>query len=257
MASVFEVQGRYGAALNAEQEASNTMRDLGQQDATSADIQSGDGNALTLIGRSDEAEKVLDGALTVARSVQNDSLVAKILDLQGERLFYRGDRKGARALFDQALQGATRAKDRNLELIAKFDLARLSVRENGGSAAVGTLKGLAKDADATGERYLSAECSLYLGQALVQSKDYAPARQTLESVLRTAQDGGMKSLLPQANYWLAMALRGSGNGPEASSHLQQAHQLLEEMHAESHSDGLLQRDDLQPIVEAFGKLAQK
>ena len=253
MASVFEVQGRYGAALNAEQEAFNTIRDLGQQDATSADIQSGYGNALTLLGRGDEAQKILDGALSVARSVQNDSLVAKVLDLQGERLFYRGDTKAAQALFDQALQAATRANDRNQQLVVKFDLARVSVMQGGISAAAQTLKALAKDADATGERYVSTECSLYFGEALVQSKDYVRARQALESVVRTAQDSGMKSLLPQANYWLSMALRGSGNNAEASTHLQQARQLLQDMHTESRSDGLLQRADLRLIAEAGQK----
>lgn len=253
MASVFEVQGRYGAALSAEQDAFNTIRDLGQQDATSADIQSGYGNALTLIGRGDEAQKILDGALSMARSVQNDSLVAKVLGLQGERLFYRGDTKGAQALFGQALQAATRAKDRNQQLIAKFDLARVAVKQGSNSVAAASLKGLAKDADATGERYLSTECSLYLGEALVQSKDYEHARETLESVARTAQDSGMKSLLPQANYWLAMALRGSGSNAEASTHLQQARQLLQDMHTESQSDGLLQRADLRLITEAGQK----
>ena len=59
----------------------------------------------------------------------------------------------------------------------------------------------------------------------------------------------MKSLLPQAHYWLALALRGSGDKSEAATHLQQASQLLGEMQRESRSDALLKRGDLRPIAE--------
>ena len=212
-------------------------------------IQADYGNALTLIGRFDDAQKNLEEALKLARSLKSDPTIAMILNLQGERYYYGGDFKSARPLFDQALQIAAHAKDRPEILNAKFNLARISIREGHAAAAVSTLKELVKDADAMGQKYLSTKCSLYAGVALVESRNYSQGRQEIEAVLRKAQDQGMKSLLPQANYWLAIALRGSGNNAEAASHFQQAAQLLEEMHQESRSDALLKREDLRPIVE--------
>ncbi len=59
----------------------------------------------------------------------------------------------------------------------------------------------------------------------------------------------MNSLLPQTHYWLAMALRGSGDKSGVAANLQQASQLLGEMQRESKSDALLKRGDLRPIAE--------
>jgi len=248
LATLFEAQGRYGAALGAHEDALKNVQELRQQDSNSAQIQANYGNALTLIGRFDDAQKNLDDALKLARSLKADPLVAKILNFQGERLFYSGDFKSARPLFDQAAQTATHAKDREDALKAKFNLARLAVFDGHASTAAATLKGLVKDAEAMSQKYLSAQCSLYLGAALVQSKNYSQGQAEIEVVLRKAQELGMKSLLPQAHYWLAMALKGSGNKPDAANHFQQAAKLLEEMHQESHSDGLLKREDLKPIL---------
>jgi serine/threonine protein kinase/lipopolysaccharide biosynthesis regulator YciM len=249
MAGLFEMQGRHGAALSAEQDALNNIREMQKQDAIKADIESSYGNALTLVGRSEEAQKSLDEALSLARSLQNNSLVAKALNLKGERLLYEGGSNAARPLFEQALEAATKAKDRNQALMAKFGLAKVSIQEAHAAAAVGSLKALSADADAMGEKYLSTQCSLYLGQALVESKNYGQARQELETVVRKARDSGMNSLLPQSHYWLAMALRGSGDQSGAAAHLQQASQLLGEMQRESKSDALLKRSDLRLIAQ--------
>jgi tetratricopeptide (TPR) repeat protein len=249
MAGLFGMQGRHGAALGAEQDALNNIREMQKQDANKADIESSYGSALTLVGRTEEAQKSLEEALNLARSLQNNSLVAKALNLQGERLLYGSDSNAARPLFEQALEAATKAKDGNQALMAKFGLAKVAIREGHAAAAVGSLKALSADADAMGEKYLSTQCSLYLGEALVESKDYQRARQELETVVRKARDSGMNSLLPQAHYWLAVALRGSGDKSGAATQLQQASQLLGEMQRESRSDAMLKRGDLRPIAE--------
>jgi len=250
MASLFEVQGRYGAALDSERDAEKNIQELQTQDANNADVESNYGNALTLIGKDDDSQKALDKALSLARSLQNDSITAKTLRFQGERLFYRGDYKGARPLFAQALLSATKAKDRNESLLAKFDAARTNLRDGRTAAAAADLKNLVKDADALGEKYVSYECSLYRGEALVRSRDYSGARLELETMLRAAQSASMGSLLPQTQYWLGMAIDGSGDKAGAATHFQQASQLLEQMHKESKSDGLLHRDDLRVISQA-------
>jgi tetratricopeptide (TPR) repeat protein len=225
------------------------MQDLQRQDADSAEIQAGYGRMLALIGHFDEAQKNLDGALNLARSLHNDALAGKILNLQGERFFYQGNFTSARSLFDQALQSASHEKDRSQILNVKFNQARLEVQQGHAAAAVSSLKELGKTDDTGSLSYLSLQSSLYLGQALVQLKNYPQAQKELESVLRKAQDQGLKSLLPQAHYWMAMSLRGSGSASEAAAHLQQAQKSLQEMRTESHSDDLIKREDLKVIAQ--------
>ena len=247
MASLFEVQGRYGAALSAEEDAFKNIQD--NQDANKADIELDYANALILIGRGDDAQKNLDESLTLAKSLQNSSLISKALNLQGDRLFYRGDLKGAKPLYEQAQQSAKQANDRNQGLIAKFNLAKLAAKEGQSTAATASLRSLSKDADALGEKYISAQISLYLGDCLLQAKKYPAAQDQLENALRGAQSAGMKSLQPQAEFWLAAALAGQGKKAEAATHMQTAQQLLEDMHREAHTDALLQRDDFRLIAQ--------
>jgi len=103
MASLFVLQGRNGAALSAQQDALKNMQDLQRQDADAAEIQANYGLILALIGHFDDAQKNLDSALTLARSLRNDALIGTILNLQGERLLYLGDFAAARPVFDLSL----------------------------------------------------------------------------------------------------------------------------------------------------------
>ena len=69
MGTIFDYQGRYGAAVKAKGEALQTFRDLKVSGiAGSARSLSGYGNSLSLAGRLAEAEKILAEALEVARS---------------------------------------------------------------------------------------------------------------------------------------------------------------------------------------------
>jgi tetratricopeptide (TPR) repeat protein/tRNA A-37 threonylcarbamoyl transferase component Bud32 len=249
MATLFEQQGRYGAALSAQQDALSNFQQLQQQSSDMAIIEADYGNALTSVGRFDEAQKSLEEALKLARSLQNDSVIATVLNFQGDRFYYLGDFKSAHPLYDQALQASNRAKDSEQILVSKFNLARLSVKEGHASSAASSLKLLAKEADDKGLKYLSAQCSVSLGEALVNLKNYPQARQELESALQKSQPLGLKSLMAQGHYLLGLALGASGNKSDAAAHLQQASQLLEEMHKESRSDAILKRTDLRPIAE--------
>jgi tetratricopeptide (TPR) repeat protein len=249
MATLFEQQGRYGAALSAQQDALSNFQQLQQQSSDMAIIEADYGNALTSVGRFDEAQKSLEEALKLARSLQNDSVIATVLNFQGDRFYYLGDFKSAHPLYDQALQASNRAKDSEQILVSKFNLARLSVKEGHASAAASSLKLLAKEADDKGLKYLSAQCSVSLGEALVNLKNYPQARQELESALQKSQPLGLKSLMAQGHYLLGLALGASGKKSDAAAHLQQASQLLEEMHKESRSDAILKRTDLRPIAE--------
>ncbi len=69
MGTVFDAQGRYGAAVKAKEEALQSFRELNQKDAWLAEILGGYGYSLSLAGRKDDAAKPLDEALSVARGI--------------------------------------------------------------------------------------------------------------------------------------------------------------------------------------------
>jgi serine/threonine protein kinase/Tfp pilus assembly protein PilF len=104
----FEYQGRYCAALNAEEEALKVFRGLQDRGFWMGDILSGYGNALSLVGRSEEAQKNLDEAVGLAREIKSEPLVAQILNYQGDLSFYKGDLKSARSQYEQALRSLPR-----------------------------------------------------------------------------------------------------------------------------------------------------
>jgi eukaryotic-like serine/threonine-protein kinase len=254
LASLYLIQGRYGDALKSQQEAVNNAKQLqAESGAFFAEVNADYANVLNQVGRAEEAQKILNESLSAAQSAQNEDLAAKILNFQGEGFYYRGDFKSAPPLFERAQQSAAKAKDLLQSLNARLNLARTSVSEGHSAAVVGTLKGLVKEAEALGAKYIATQCSITLGDALLGTKDYTHAREELESALRKSEDSGMKSLEPRAHYLLSQALRASGNTVEADMHLKQASDLLEQMRQESHADTLLERSDLKPIVEAAHK----
>lgn len=254
IAELFAAQGRLGAALNAQQDAVKYAQQMEQQSGTwVAEIQADYAHILNQLGRGPEGQKILDESLEAARSAQNDALIAKVLNFQGESLFYRGDVKGARPLFERAQQSAVKAKERIQSMNARLNLAKVSIKEGHAAGAVDALKSLRKEADSLPQKYIATQSSIALGAAFLNTRDYSHAQDELQSAVRKSEDLGMKSLLPEAHYLLAEALRKNGSDTDADRHLQQAAQLVEEMRQESKSDSLLQRADLRPIVEAAKK----
>jgi len=250
MAQLFAIQGRYGAALSAQQDAIATAQQLERQTGTFlAESRADYASILNQLGRGQEAEKILDESLGAARSAHEDVLTAKILNFQGEGFYYRGDFKSARPLFAQSQPLAEKSKDRIASLTAKFNLAKLLVKDGHAAAAIGTLKGLSKEADSLELKYIAAQSSSALGEAFLRTGDYSHAQEELQAAVRKSEDLGMKSLLPEGHYLLSEVLRKKGGVAEANRHLQQAAQLVEEMRQESHTDALLQRADLKVILE--------
>jgi tetratricopeptide (TPR) repeat protein len=247
MGSLFGYQGRYGAALNSKEEALKTFRELQDRSLWMAEILSGYGGALAEAGRWDEAQKTLDEALSLARELKSQPLVAQTLNFRGDGAFYRGDIKSARTLYGQALEAALRTKDRDKVLISKISLAKVAIREGRSATAVSSLKSLAQEADSLGSKYLSVQCSTYRAEALLGTRDYARAQQELQSALGKAEKLGLRELLAKDQYLLATALRLTANGTEASGHYREALRWLEEIRKEAGSDKVIERADLKPI----------
>jgi tetratricopeptide (TPR) repeat protein len=144
-------------------------------------------------------------------------------------------------------KAASRTKDRDKVLASKIGLAEAAIREGRSREAISSLKALAQEADSLGLKYLSVECSVDLGEALVNNRDYARAQQELELALGKAEKLGLRTLLAKDHYLLATALRATGNGKEATPHYREALRLLDEMRKEAGAEKVIERADLKPI----------
>jgi eukaryotic-like serine/threonine-protein kinase len=250
MGILFGYQGRYGAALSSQQDALKAMRDLQENGFWLVEILTNYGSALAQIGRSEEARKNLDEALNGARAIKNDAKIAQALSDEGNSYFYQGDYKAAASWYAQALQAAAKTTDRGLILITKVNQAKLAVKQGGAQSAANTLQGLSDAADALGLKYVSVECSVYLGEALIQTKSYAKAQQVLQGALNRSDKLGLKSLLAQSHYLLGRDLQLSGKASDAASHFAEAKQILDDIKKEAGSDTVAKRSDLAPIYAA-------
>jgi len=256
LGTLYGHQGRYGAALNSEQEALKTFRELQDRSPTMADILGSYGGALAEAGRWEEGQKTLDEALSLARELKSQPRVAQTLNFQGDSAFYRGDFKSAQTLYGQALQAASHTKDRDQVQASKIGLAKVAMREGRSREAISSLKALAQEADSLGLKYLSVECSVDLGEALVNNKDYSRARQELEPALGKAEKLGLRTLLAKDHYLLATALRATGNGTEATPHYREALRLLDEIRKEAGAEKVIERADLKPIYAESTRWSQ-
>jgi eukaryotic-like serine/threonine-protein kinase len=255
LGNLFEQQGRLGAALDAKNEAAKTIREV-QDQVETAEMLGGYADTLAALGRTQEAEKTATDALELARQVKNQSFIGQNLNALGDTFFYRGNMQEAAARYQQALEIASKANNRRLTLAAKVNLAKLAVQQERSGASIGPLRTLAEQADTAGLKYLSIECSIYVGEALLNTKDYAKAQQELNRALARSEKLGLQLLQAKSHYLLANALRLSGNTQEASRHYSNAHRILDTINTDAKSDTFLKRSDLATIYSESAKWAQ-
>jgi tetratricopeptide (TPR) repeat protein len=246
MATLFQYQGRYGAALEAKEEALKTLRQLGDRGNWFIEILGAHGNALTMVGRYDEAAGELDEALKLARQQQNNPLIAQILNYQGDRLYYAGTPQRARPYYQQAIETARKTTARDLILVSRLNLARLAIRESRSQAAAADLDGARKEAEGLGLKYVALQCSIDRAEALANSNDRARARKELEYALSQAEALGLRPLLARTHYLLGSVLAAAGTQSEADRHAKEALRIVQEMSKEARSAALLEREDLKP-----------
>jgi len=256
MGTLFGYQGRFGAAINSKQEALKTFRDLKERTFWMAEILGGYAEALTLAGRGDESQPYLEEALNLSHELKNDGLVAQTLAFQGEVAYYRGDSTWARSYYERAMQAAAPSKEPDKLLIAKTDLAKADIDSGRVATAITSLRAVAKQAEGQGFAYMSVECSVYIGDAMIRNHDAAHAQQELERALLQTDKLGLRPLGAKAHYLLATALRTSGNAAEAQPHYQSALQLLDAMRKEAGGEKILQRSDFKALYEDASHRAQ-
>jgi serine/threonine protein kinase/Tfp pilus assembly protein PilF len=255
-AEVFEEQGRFGPALNAEDEALKVFRGLSDRSFWMGDILSGHANALILAGRGDESQKELEEALSLAREIKSEPLIAQVLNYQGNRFFYAGDLKSAAVQYQEALLTASRTTDHYKMLVAKLNLAKVAVAKGDSQGAIQALKALVSQADSSGLQYFSLECTIHMAQALISAKDYSLAQTKLRDALDKSDKLGARMLLARSHFLLANALRFSGNASEAGGHYREVVRLLDEMSKERGADKVMDRADLKQIYQESTQRSQ-
>lgn len=246
--TIFDYQGRFSAAASSLKDAVKNIHAAQDHGFWLVQILAGYGNALNLTGQSEEAKKSLEEALGLARELKNDSLIAQILNAQGDSAFYAGDHAAARSLYQQALQAASNSGSHRLPVIIKLNEAKVDVMEGHAPATLKTLEQLAQQANELRMKYHSAEATLYWGEALIAARNYSGAQQKLLHALRLAKDNGLRALAAQDYYWQGEALRLSGHADEAARSYAEARKILDELSKDTPRDQLARRSDLHRIL---------
>jgi tetratricopeptide (TPR) repeat protein/predicted Ser/Thr protein kinase len=244
-------QGRFRAALESHQEAMTAVEESEETGYWLAAVSSQFGGALSRIGRFEEAQPVLDEALSMAREMDNGTLAAQTLNLLAENAVYQGRHGEAHSLFVEALDEARDDDDRTGMTQAQIGLAMLDLREGRPRAAAGELETLSTAAERAGLRYLEAKARILHSAALLQLEDVEEARRSLQTALRTSERLEARPLIALAHYQLALVDIAESDGQGAARHYSQAARVLEEIRTEAgDEDNPLSRDDLRQVYDA-------
>lgn len=240
-------QGRLGAAVSAMQDSVNGFRSTNNKSFELADALNNLAETLALVGRGNESGKLLDEATSLADQLKNESVKSELLNTRGDAAYYRGDFKAARSAYEQAAVGAAKTKDRENSLIAKMNLARVSIAEGHSQAAIGELRGVIQQADTLHLKYYWLRSRVDLAQAMINTKDYAHARQELEDTLSTSEKLVLRLETARIHYLLGDVLRLSGSPSEAGQQYQLAHNSFEELAKDPGAEHVLDRFDLRAM----------
>jgi tetratricopeptide (TPR) repeat protein len=240
-------QGRLGAAVSAMQDSVNGFRSTNNKSFELADALNNLAETLALVGRGNESGKLLDEATSLADQLKNESVKSELLNTRGDAAYYRGDFKAARSAYEQAAVGAAKTKDRENSLIAKMNLARVSIAEGHSQAAIGELRGVIQQADTLHLKYYWLRSRVDLAQAMINTKDYTHARQELEDTLSTSEKLVLRLETARIHYLLGDVLRLSGSPSEAGQQYQLAHNSFEELAKDPGAEHVLDRFDLRAM----------
>ncbi len=124
------------------------------------------------------------------------------------------------------------------------------------AAALGSLRALSQQAQELGLKYIALECSIHTAEAMIQSRNFAGARQELERTLIQSDKLGLNPLSLRANYLLAETLRQSGSLSEAQDHYRSALRILDAIRKDPGAEKVMQRADLAAISSESNRWLQ-
>jgi len=250
MGTVFVSQGRLGAAVGAMQDSVKTYRSGNNHSVEMATALTSLGDTLALAGRAKESLTNLDEAQNIARDLKNESLNSQILLSRGNAAFYQGDLKSARGFYQQAVVAASKAKTLDTLLVARTNLARVAIAEGHPQSAILDLRAAIQTAGSLHLKYYAVRSSVDLAQALISTKDYAHARDELQSALGQSEKMGLRLETARIHYLLGRVLDLGGNSGEAFAQYTQARDILDEIKKEPGAEHLEERFDLRQMSAA-------
>jgi len=244
---LFGYQGRFGAAISAQEDALKGLNNAQEKGFWSTEVLTAYGHALAQAGRTEEAAKKLNEAMTSASQDKSLPQIATIRSYQGDNALYYGDLAAASSAYAEALQSASKIGDAHMILLTKTNSAKAAVLQGKFAAAATSLKSFGEQADALGLKYLSTQCLVLRGQALIGMKDYAGAQKDLNTAALRSDKLGLRELRAASQYQLGRALELSGKAPAAAGHYQEALRAAQDVQKEAQTDRLSKRADLAPI----------
>jgi len=248
MARVFAAQGRYGAALHSMQDAVTLLRQTKEMTWLTVEAIGGWGDLLGQVGRGAEGKASLDEALNDAHQIKDDAYVAMVTNWIGDARYYQGDYAGARAQYAQAQTIAARTTDKQTQLRSKINLAKADLALGHAASVVPVLKKLAQDADALGLKADSVECSVYLAQALVATKNDAAAEQALTLAQARAENLGLRIVEARADSLEAALAEKSGKTAQADRSRKEVARLMDAIGKEDGAGKIGARADLKGLL---------
>ena len=247
MAKIFAAQGRYGAALNSMKNAVGIVRQTKEMTWLTVESVGGWGDLLAQVGRGQEGRASLDEALNVAHQIKNDTWAAMATNWIGDWYFYQGDYTNARQQYDAALKIASKTPDKETTVLLSVNRAKADLALGHANAAIPEFRKLVQDADAAGLKALSVECSVYLAQAEMATKNNSAAAQELGLTLARAENLGLRVLQAKTEYLQGVLQTKNGKGNEAAIHYRQVVSILDSVSKEDGSSKVLDRADLKGI----------
>jgi tetratricopeptide (TPR) repeat protein/predicted Ser/Thr protein kinase len=248
LGALYAEQGKYGQALNALQASLKDFQQANDHTWLMVESTARYGSVFSQVGRWDEGQTTLEGAVKQAGEVKNDVVLSRALNYLGDNYFYRGDPTSARQQYERALQLATRAKSPELLIVSKFNLAKLDVVYRLSVSAVPVLKKLLEETETIGLKALSVQVSVYLAQALVGMNKQAEARIVLDRALEDAEKLNLVIEKARAHYFLGEVLRKAGGSPGAyAAQYSETVQILKAISNEGRNTRVLVRADLKDL----------
>jgi len=248
--TIFGYQGRFGAARDSLDEAVAALERSGEQGYWRFIVTAYHGLAAAQDGAVEEAVGDLGAALATARDMGNPALIAQALNFQGLNLLYRDRAEDARASFQEALEQANQAGDREQAFEARLHLDSIALDGGNAATVIDSLASTAADAETLGLRYLATRTRVRHAAALLATGDTATARRELQTALNVAERLQLRALEAECYYVLARIDEAEGDSAAATRRYSRAVSILDEIQAESDDGDPLRRQDLRRLYDA-------
>jgi tetratricopeptide (TPR) repeat protein len=256
LGTLFASQGKFGAALSAFQDSLKDFKQANDETWVMVETKARYGEVLSAVGRWDEGQPILEDSIKLATTVNNDVVLARAVSYLGDSYFYRGDYGAAKQQYDRALQIATKAKNREMMAVVRFDLARLDAVQNRAAAAIPVLQKMIEEADSLGLKATSVQASDWLAQALTATNKTADAQKELDRAMNRAEKLGLLLQQARGHFLLGEINNRAGKSREAGPQYQETVRILESISKEQGAGRLLDRSDLKDMYHEAVKSYQ-